>query len=188
MKSSRLLAQWLDPSRSSDLICRSGRRLVSSQTTLGASTASTFALSAWTVPSITAAFACRLVRTWHLLHSLLIRFLAPSTGLAPLEIRQTSSFSMNVADLFVALGVECCQLLSSRCVDGLFEVRAQSGPSATSLLGDTIAGVDALGTVGGLVFVIEVRKGSGEAIRNAMFVVESYGSLDGVVTDGVTMC
>lgn len=94
---------------------------------------------------------------------------------------------MNIANLLVALGVESGQLLSGGSVDGLFEIRAQSRPSAASLLGDTIAGVDTLGAVGGLYLAVEALEGGREAIRDAMLVIEGNGALDGIVADGVAV-
>ena len=186
---SRLFSQWCNTSILRHFVCWACCRFLACESTLRTPAARTFAFAAGADTSVTSTFASRLVRARYGFHSLLIGFLAASVlrALAALDIRQTSCFGVDILHLLVALRVEGRQLLPRRCVHRLLEIAAQPRPSPSRFLADPIVSVDALGLVRGLVLGIEICEGGGEAIGDAVFVVEGNGALNGVVADAVAM-
>lgn len=186
---SRFLAQWLDSARLSNLIRWTSRRGLPRNATLRAPTASTGTLPARAGAGIATTIARRLFRPGHFFHGLLIFFLT-RTGtfrLTSFEICQTSGFSVDILHLLVTLSVKAGQLLSCRCIDCFLEIGAQTSPSAGGFLRDAVAGVDALGPVRSLVLLVECGQSIGEAIGDAMLIVESNSTLNGVIADGVAV-
>ena len=108
-----------------------------------------------------------------------------STRLPTLDIRQAACLSMDIADLLVALGIESSQLLARRGAEGLFEVGRHAAPSRVGLFGDTVALIETLGFIGGLVLGVEGGERVGEAGRHAVLVVQRDRPRDGVVRDHV---
>lgn len=78
------------------------------------------------------------------------------TSLTLLQIRQTTSLSMNIADLLIGLNIKVTQLLTGGVLQSLLEVRAQAAPASSRLSGDLVAIIDTASALGGIVLLIEV--------------------------------
>ena len=110
-----------------------------------------------------------------------------AAGLASPEIRESACFVMDISDLPVALGVDFADSLTGRSTDGLLEVGVQSVPCGRGFVGDAVGLVHGLGAVGRLVLSVEVGQGLGEAIAEAVLVVERDSRLDHVVGEEVAV-
>ena len=94
---------------------------------------------------------------------------------------------MNIANLLVTLSIEVRQLLPSWCAQSFLEVAMETLPSLSSLVSDSITGIDAFCFIGCLVFGIELGQSIREARGDAMLVVQGYGALDGIVANDVAV-
>ena len=94
---------------------------------------------------------------------------------------------MNVPYLLIALGVETGEFLTGRGAEGFLKVRVQAAPTLGCFVSDAVARIEALGAVGSFEFLVELRQYRGEAVRDAVLVVEGDGALDGFVADGVAV-
>lgn len=94
---------------------------------------------------------------------------------------------MDVADLLVRLRVKSRDALARRRLEGLFEIARQAAPGLAGLVADLVGLVDAAGAVCSLDLVVEGGEGVGEAVRDAMFVVQRDCALQGGVGDGVAV-
>ena len=103
------------------------------------------------------------------------------TALARFEIRKSPSFRVDVSNLLIALCVDGPDALASGCTHGFLEVAVQAVPRTGCTIADAVCLIHGLGAVGGLVFAVEVGEGLGEAVAEAMFVVECDGGLDHIV-------
>lgn len=110
-----------------------------------------------------------------------------STVLLLLEVSKTTSLSVDLLDLSAALGVEVGDLLAGRSVGGLLEVRAQAEPKAVGTLGDSVALIGGLGSVGGVVLLVETLESREEAVGDAVGGIEVESALDGSVAYDVTV-
>jgi hypothetical protein len=110
-----------------------------------------------------------------------------STMLLLLEISKATSLSVNLLDLSAALSVELSDLLAGGCVGGLLKVRAEAEPEAVGALGDTIALIGGLGSVGSVVLLVETLEGREEAVGNIVSGIEVESTLDGGITYDITV-
>ncbi len=108
-------------------------------------------------------------------------------ALTALHVGQTTSLSVNVTDLLIALSVEGCKFLTGRGTEGLLEIRAQLHPAGLDSLGDTVVGIHILGLLGGVIFAIKILESIGETLGDTVLLVQSEGTLDGLVTDRVAV-
>ena len=102
-----------------------------------------------------------------------------STVLLGLEVSETTSLSVDLLNLSAALGVELGDLLAGGGVGGLLEVGAQAEPEAVGTLADAVALIGGLGSVGGVVLLVETLEGREEAVGDAVLGVEVESTLDG---------
>ena len=153
---------------------------------LRAASASALALGTRANASIASTLTSCLLSSRNMLYCLLI-LLQTTTALPTLQIRQAPRLGMDVSNLLVALRVEACKLLTSRRSHRFLEVRVDAPPSCSRLISDAVALIKALGAISRLVFRVELSKGVGKAIRDTMLVVEGNRTLDGGVTDHVTV-
>lgn len=107
--------------------------------------------------------------------------------LARLERGQVTRLVVHIQDLLLTLLVECTQLLTRRGIGRLLEVRAETLPSFVGASADAVLLVHGLCALGGLETLVELLQGQGEAIANAVLLVEGEGTLDGLVADHVAM-
>lgn len=185
-----LLAQRRTARRGSDDIGRPSSSVVAVDASLGAAGTST--VLARTRPALAPTLASRLLRSRHLLHRLLIRRhvmrrATVTAALAALQIGQTPSLGVDVPHLPIALRVKGRELLARRRVDGFFEVRIDAAPAHGGFVGDSVAGIEALGAVAGLVLAVELGERIGEARGDAVLVVERDRSLQGGIADDVAV-
>jgi len=108
--------------------------------------------------------------------------------LAAPEVGEVASLVVNVHDLLVALGVEGTDALSSRSVESLLKVGAQTAPAGGSFLRDLVLLVDGLSFLRSLVLGVEVGECLLEATADSVLLVDLESSLDGLVADGVAVC
>lgn len=94
---------------------------------------------------------------------------------------------MDLLDLSAALGVEVGDLLAGGCVGGLLEVRAQAEPQAAGTLGDAVALIGSLGSVGGMVLLVEALEGGEEATGDVVNGIKIESALDGGISYDVTV-
>lgn len=92
---------------------------------------------------------------------------------------------MDIAHLLISLDVEVAQLLAGGVFEGLLEVGVQAAPARRGLGGDLVVLVKAAGALGRVEFLVEIAQGGGEAVREAVLLVQGDGLLDGVVADDV---
>lgn len=104
-----------------------------------------------------------------------------------LEISKATSLSVHLLDLSAALSVELSNLLAGGCVGGLLKVRAEAEPEAVGALGDTIALIGGLGSVGSVVLLVETLEGREEAVGDVVSGIEVEGTLDGGVAYDITV-
>lgn len=78
-------------------------------------------------------------------------------------------------------GVKVGNLLPGGGVGCLFKVRVEAVEEGIRAGGDAVALVGRLGAVGGVVLLVEVLEGGEESLRDAVFLVERDGRLDGGV-------
>lgn len=110
-----------------------------------------------------------------------------SSVLLLLKLGQTASLVVDIDDLLLALSVEVNQLLASWGGGGLLEVRVEAGEQASSARGDAVALVSSLGTVGGVVLLIQAGQGGHEASRHSVLVVKLDSTLQGSISDHVAV-
>lgn len=94
---------------------------------------------------------------------------------------------MDLLDLSAALGVEVGNLLAGGCVGSLLEVRAQAEPQAVGTLGDAVALIGSLGSVGGVVLLVEALEGGEEAAGDVVNGIKIESALDGGISYDVTV-
>jgi hypothetical protein len=110
-----------------------------------------------------------------------------STVLLGLEISKTTSLSVDLLNLSAALSVELGDLLAGGGVGSLLEVRAQAEPEAVGTLADAVALIGGLGSVGGMVLLVETLEGREEAVGDAVLGIEVESTLDGGITYDVAV-
>ncbi len=113
--------------------------------------------------------------------------LSTSSSLLFTQIREPTSFSVDIHHLFLRLGVERSHTLTRRCLHGFFEVGLQSTPSGLSTARDSVACIDGFSAVGGFELIVEVGERGRESVRKAVFLVKINGAVKSVVTDGVSV-
>lgn len=94
---------------------------------------------------------------------------------------------MDVDNLARRLGIEVNELLASRGAGSLLVVGSQTGKQRVCAGSDTVALVNSLGLVGGVVLLVQVLEGGEEAVGNAVLAVEVDGTLGGLVTNAVAV-
>jgi hypothetical protein len=94
---------------------------------------------------------------------------------------------VNITDLLISACIEIHKFLSSRRSNGFLIIRVQAFPNAIGLVGYAIGFIESLCLVGRLVFSVEVREGVGEAVGDAMLVIESDGALESGVAEDVAV-
>lgn len=104
-----------------------------------------------------------------------------------LQVGQVARLVVDVEHLLLALLVEPTQLLARGCAVLLVKVGRERVPCRVHLGGDGVLGVGGLGLLRRLVLGVEVLEGVGEAVGDAVLLVEGQGALDYVVGNDVAV-
>lgn len=202
--SSILLSQGLHPRGRCNIVRGPRRRLLPADGPLPTPAARTLALLARTFARRPCAPTGRHVAPGKRLHRLLILRSTTSTALpgrlrvllvvllatlslSCFQVCETAGLGMDITDLLVALRVEIRQLLARGCSHRLLEVARHATPSLRRSVCDAVIGIQALGLIGSLVFLVECHQRVGEAGADAVLVVELDGALEGIVGDDVAV-
>lgn len=104
-----------------------------------------------------------------------------------LQVRQAAGLGVDILHLARADSVEIDQLLPSRGVGGLLEVRAEAEDEAASPLRDVVRLVGGLGLLGGVVLVVEALERRHEAVGDTVLLIQLDTTLEGGIADDIAV-
>lgn len=94
---------------------------------------------------------------------------------------------MDIRDLAGGLGIEVNKLLAGRGLGCLLVIRSQSSKERVDTGSDAIGVIDGLGLVGCMILGVELGESLDEAAAYTMLLVEFDGTLNGLITDSVSV-